>query len=102
MNNSERLICAACSKAWSRTLSRGRKPKFCPSCTQDQDNSFDTHTYVPSNVETTSSSLRYSGRNKWLCPSCSISLETFIGMDTEPMHKCEKRARKWSALQKIS
>lgn len=82
----EFLTCEMCSGQWSRTRSRGRKPRFCPACIKENVVSFEE-------VVTMSKEENKKTRTatKWECPSCSESITVFVNLQYPPI--CRNPAR---------
>lgn len=117
----EKLICKKCSKNWSRPLSRGRKPHFCPSCSKDANLTpiaVKTLSLKNQRVHTTKLSKKsvsfktaikketdknlIEGPSHWQCSSCLISVSIGINIYDPPTHHCKKRLNKNFPLEKVS
>lgn len=79
MSLKESLQCEVCSSNWSRTRTRGRKPRVCPQCIKDDVVLYEEVTYMP---EQTSSKKT---AKKWVCPQCNSSITMFINLDYPPI-----------------
>jgi len=93
----EILTCEMCSSSWSRMRSRGRKPRFCPSCVQENVVPF-SEVAVVSNLKT----KNIRSATKWVCPSCGEGVTIFINLEYPPI--CRNKAShssKGIEMQKI-
>lgn len=110
----EILTCESCRKQWSRERSRGRKPRFCPSCLSSEAHLSSLTSSQTSNIELKPESLTsdkfdiskvYSALlpknpnaesliestkngSKWKCPSCGNRLIIHVPISDIPTHRC--------------
>jgi hypothetical protein len=75
----ESLQCEVCSSTWSRTRTRGRKPRVCPQCIKDEIVPHQEVVYMPE--RTTSKKTA----KKWVCPQCSSSITMFVDLTYPPI-----------------
>jgi len=98
----EKLFCDSCKKVWSRTKTRGRKPRICPNCVAqiiiDQQEE-DVELSVVQ--EDSPAPTKYPPNTKWHCPSCRASVKICIGINYPPTHQCPKRLRRVYQLEMI-
>lgn len=97
----EKLKCQLCDSVWSRTRSRGRKPRFCASCikknlvmnysdlrSQDDIDQVDDSEEIESidDIVDTTPNEKLDPKNKrhWICPKCSLQLTTYVGLSQPP------------------
>lgn len=74
----ETLHCEICSSEWSRKKSRGRKPKVCPQCIEDNV-VLDNAKYVPKGNKVKQTA------KKWICPKCNASVTVFVNLTYSPI-----------------
>lgn len=116
----EKLTCKKCEKNWSRQISRGRKPHFCPKCTKEAlilpaikiNYSSIKKDQLPSNSvksvslktlnKKQSAEQPIKGPSHWQCSSCLVSVSININIYEPPTHCCKKRLNKVFALEKVS
>jgi hypothetical protein len=94
----EKLECARCEQKWERERTRGRKPIFCPECTEINAQEEVEHASSPSvkAVKTIKDSDRtykfyIPAPSQWLCDHCDATLKVNVGVTDVPMHLCAKR-----------
>lgn len=75
----ETLHCELCSSEWSRRKARGRKPRVCPQCIEEQIVSYEETVYVPGQSKMTKTA------KKWVCPRCNASVTVFVNLDYPPI-----------------
>ncbi len=102
----ETLVCQVCQRTWQREHSRGRKPRFCGDC-QAVSESLLKPSRIVINDDSLSQptvkgidtiikkSVKYKGRNSWICSKCSSELQTFVGLIDDPMHVCKKSSNRY-------
>jgi len=98
----EKLKCQLCNSVWSRTRSRGRKPRFCASCikknlimnyselrSQDDIDEVDDSDQIESIEDivdnTPNEKLDPKNKRHWVCPKCSLQLTTYVGLSQPPV-----------------
>jgi hypothetical protein len=95
----EKLECARCEQKWERERTRGRKPIFCPECTEINSQEEIEHATV-SGIKAVKTSIEDSNRtykfyipapSQWLCDHCDVTLKVNVGVIEVPMHLCMKR-----------
>lgn len=102
----ETLVCQTCHVSWQREHTRGRKPRFCANCQEASNNSVkpsrifikDDSLLKPKikSINTiVKKSLKYKGRNSWICPKCNAEFQTFVGLTEDPMHVCQKSSNRY-------
>ena len=99
----ETLICEKCSNSWTRQPSRGRKPRFCPSCvsTMTKDiGPIKTVKVIDSDEE--KSTAKFPAPTAWRCSSCGVGIELKVNVDYAPTHSCKKRLKKNYPLELLS
>lgn len=93
--NKEHLVCEMCFQSWDRKISRGRKPRFCPSCIKENVVSFDEVVIVPSKDSRTAT--------RWECPSCGEGITVFISLEYAPIcRNPSKHSTRSIEMQKAS
>lgn len=116
----EKLTCKKCEKNWSREVSRGRKPHFCPKCTKEslfvpaikiKYSSIKENKILPNSVKAVSlktlnkkesAKQPIEGPSHWRCSSCLVSVSININIYEPPTHCCKKRLNKIFTLEKVS
>lgn len=115
----ETLTCNNCSKNWKRNKTRGRKPHYCPPCIKllsSQPPSIYIKSVSTSSVKPLQKVLTVSDKPKtarkerqlipapsyWVCFSCKNCIGVEVGIFDPPTHKCEKKAKRSLALEKVS
>jgi rubrerythrin len=98
----EKLCCQLCKSVWSRTRSRGRKPRFCASCIKknlimgysepnsqdfiDEVDNYDQLESIEDIVDDTpNQKLDPKNKRHWICPKCSLELTTYVGLSQPPI-----------------
>lgn len=93
----EELTCESCSTVWKRPKTRGRKPRFCAECLSEGVN-----INPPQKEEKkTDFSISFPPPSKWICPTCSISISIYVGVDIAPTHVCAKKLSQVIPLEKV-
>lgn len=76
----EFLTCEMCSDQWSRTRSRGRKPRFCPECIKENVVAFEEVVTMPKE-----DAKKTRTATKWECPSCGENITVFVNLQYPPI-----------------
>jgi RNase P subunit RPR2 len=82
----ENLVCEMCSKHWVRKVARGRKPRFCPECIEENVVVFEQGVTM-SSQESKKSRLA----TRWTCPNCGEGITVFVNLEYPPI--CRNAAR---------
>jgi hypothetical protein len=106
----EKLECARCEQKWERERTRGRKPIFCPKCTEINAQEEIEHATV-SGLKAVKTSVKDSNRtykfyipapSNWACEHCDATLKVNVGVIEVPMHACVKRrSMSFPFIQKV-
>lgn len=87
----EQLQCQMCTKHWSRQMSRGRKPRFCPDCvvlavTQSNEVSVesDQDSIQDTSLEVIVTPKPPAYKKIWQCPSCKAKLTMHVKLVEPP------------------
>ena len=106
----EKLECTRCEQKWERERTRGRKPLFCPTCTEI--NAQEETEHAPKSITKAVDPIEVSNRvyafyvagpSHWLCDHCDITLKVSVGITEPPMHLCAKRrSMSFPLTQKLS
>lgn len=101
----EKLECTRCEQKWEREKARGRKPLFCPPCTElnlQEEAEFAEKTPEPIKESTRVYKFYIPGPSLWTCDQCNTTLKVSVGLTELPTHECAKRRGVSSPLtQKI-
>lgn len=82
----EVLTCEMCSESWTRTRSRGRKPRFCPECINENVVSFQEVLIMPKGKAEKTRTV-----TRWECPSCGEGVTIFVSLHYPPI--CRNAAK---------
>jgi ribosomal protein L37AE/L43A len=105
----EKLECARCEQKWERERARGRKPIFCPECTEinaQEENEPDNNPIakVIKTVEDSNKTYKFyiPAPSNWICDHCDATLKVNVGVIEVPMHVCVKRrSMSFPFIQKV-
>ncbi len=82
----EKLQCQLCNKNWSRMRSRGRKPRFCVSCIENNLLNIMPDQELKDTVDNTvNEKLNSKNKRHWICPRCSLELITYVNLSQSPV-----------------
>ena len=94
----EKLECARCEQKWERERTRGRKPIFCPECTEINAQEEAERADSPSmktvkTIEDSDKTYKFyiPAPSQWLCDHCDVTLKVNVGVIEVPVHLCAKR-----------
>jgi hypothetical protein len=94
----EKLNCARCEQKWERERTRGRKPIFCPECTEinaqeETEHASSLSVKAIKSIEDSDKTYKFyiPAPSHWLCDHCDVILKVNVGLIEAPMHLCAKR-----------
>lgn len=87
----EQLQCQSCKNSWSRQVTRGRKPRFCPDCVSTMIDNTDVQQVESVEPEDPTTAEIHPAIPKppaykkiWQCPSCKTKLTMHVKLVEPP------------------